>query len=258
LISLILAFALLCSPAVNAATGDRSVKVPASQVDDVFDVANEQYKAGNFEDAIKLYEGLLVGENLKKTDIYYNLGNSYFKLHKYGMAIVSYRRALQLAPRDQDVRANLRRVLEMTTDKIDQPKSTELMNELFFFHYSINDAEAETIFLCSYLFAAVMGSVYLFKKAKTLRALVLAGLVLTLVFGASLTARWYRKGHPSAAVVVAKEVDVHTGPGDNYLISFNLHDGTELKTRKATDNWYQIELPDGRRGWVRHSDLDMI
>jgi len=244
--------------AVFAERGNEYATVPAAQVDDVFDIANEEYKAGNFKDAIRLYKGLLQGSGTKAADIQYNLGNSYFKLHEYGMAIASYRRAKRLAPRDQDIFANLRFAREMKRDKIDQPRSTELMGEVFFFHYGTSRTEAETIFLCGYFAAAITGGIYLFRKKKPLRWLTLGALVVALTFGASTGLRWYRTATPNEAVVVVKETDVHTGPGDNYMVSFDLHDGTEVTTRKSDNGWYQVELPDGRRGWIRESHLEII
>ncbi len=241
-----------------AENGNEYATVPAGQIDDVFDIANEEYKAGNYTDAIRLYRGLLQGSGTKTADIQYNLGNSYFKLHEYGMAIASYRRAQKLAPRDQDILANLRFARETKRDKIDQPRSTELMSEVFFFHYGTSRTEAETIFLCGYFAAAIAGSTYLFWKKKPLRWLTLGALVVTLIFGASTGLRWYQKATPNEAVVVVKETDVHTGPGDNYMGSFDLHDGTEVTTRKSENGWYQMELPDGRRGWIRESHLEII
>lgn len=255
---LVVALTTGLATAVFAARDNGTATVPAGQVDDVFDIANEEYKAGNFKDAIRLYKGLLQSSGTKTADIQYNLGNSYFKLREYGMAISSYRRAQKLAPRDQDILANLRFAREMKRDKIDEPRSTELMGEVFFFHYGTSRTEAESIFLCGYFAAAITGAIYLFRKKRPLRWLTLGALVVALTFGASTGLRWYRTATPNEAVVVVKETDVHTGPGDNYMVSFDLHDGAEVITRKSENGWYQVELPDGRRGWMRDSHLEIV
>jgi uncharacterized protein YgiM (DUF1202 family) len=60
------------------------------------------------------------------------------------------------------------------------------------------------------------------------------------------------------AVVVAEETEVRTGPGRNYMKSFDLHDGVELRVQKNRDGWCQIELSDGRRGWLHGSDIERV
>lgn len=241
-----------------AFAGPDSITVPAEQVNSIFDVANEEYKAGNFENAITLYEGLLSGPGAAAADIHYNIGNASFELKNYGGAIASYRRALRLAPRDQDITANLRFVRQATVDKIDQPRSAEFLREVFFFHYGLSADEAEKIFLGVYVAAALFGAAYLFRKPRMLKWPALVALFLAIVFGASCALRWRVAAVPNQAVVVAEETSVHTGPGHNYLVSFNLHDGAELKIRKLESEWYQVELPDGRRGWIEQSHIEII
>lgn len=235
-----------------------SPTVPAEQVNSIFDVANEEYKAGNFENAIRLYQGLLSDPGIRAADIHYDIGNAAYRLKDYGRAIASYRRSLKLAPRDQDTVANLRFVREATIDKIDQPKSAALMREIFFFHYGLNAGETEALFLGAYAAAVLLGIAMLWSKSRTLRWLTLAALFLAVTFGASRFLKWHSTANPDTAVVVAEETDVHTGPGHNYIVSFNLHDGAELIISRVENDWCQIELPDGRRGWVETSHLEVI
>jgi tetratricopeptide (TPR) repeat protein len=258
-------YALVILPLLAASPRDargrpdgESATVPAQHVNDVFDIANEEYMADNLEDAVSLYQGLLSGSGLKTADIYYNVGNAYFRLNEYGKAIASYRRALRVAPRDQDILANLRYVRGMVKDKIDQPKSTEMFQEMFFFHYEFNRAESEAIFMCAYLVAALLATLYLFVKPRALRWLAVAALALALTFGASTLVHAYHAAYPNEVVVVVDEADIRTGPGDNYIVSFNLHDGAELEVRKRGEDWSQIELPDGRRGWARNAQIEVI
>jgi tetratricopeptide (TPR) repeat protein len=258
-LSLGIAFGLLMlhSPAAVGKSQDES-EILQTQLNEVFDIANEEFKAGNYQDAAGLYEGILSSFKLKNTDIYYNLGNAYFKLGRYGKAIASYRKALLLSPREQDVLANLRVVRSRTRDKLDSPRSTELFRDLFFFHYDVNRSESELIFLIAYGMTALFGAVGLFWKSKAMRWTAAAGLALTVIFASSTMVHAYREAHPSDAVVVAAEADLHTGPGDSYLTTFNLHDGAELYIHDRTKDWYQVELSDGRRGWIAANSIELI
>ncbi len=242
----------------NAFADADAAVVAADQVDAVFDVANEEYKAGNFENAIILYRGLLSGAPVRAADIHYNIGNASFKLNNYGKAIASYQRALRLAPRDRDIAANLNFVRDLTVDKIDRPRSAEFFREVFFFHHGLSAGEAEAILLGAYLATCIFGVAHLFRKSKTLKWLMLVALAATLAAGASCAFRWYESANPGQAVIVADESEIHTGPGQSYIVSFSLHDGVELKIRKSEDEWFQIELPDGRRGWIEKPDIEMI
>ena len=253
-----LAVSLLLAWPAPVFAASESATVAAGHADSVFDIANEEYKTGNYKDAITLYESLLSGRELNTADVHYNIGNASYKLNEYGRAIASYRRALRLSPRDQDIIANLRLARSVTVDKMDQPKNTEFLREVFFFHYGLSASEIEAAFLCAYLAAALFATACLFRKVRFVQWLALIALFLSAAFGASLGLRWYRTANPGEAVVVSTEADIHTGPGHNYIVSLNLHDGAELTVRKSEGEWRQVELPDGRRGWVKASMIEMI
>lgn len=235
-----------------------SVTVPPAHVNDIFDVANEEYKNGNYEDAITLYKGLLAGTEYDTSDIYYNLGNAYFRLQQYGKAIVSYRRALQRNPRDKDTLANLRHVRNTATDKIDRPRGSEILRQALFFHYDLSKTESELIFLCAYFLTSGAAILHLFLRGGIWKWLSICGIAATVLFGGSTLAHLFRSEHPNEAVVIVNEATVRTGPGPGYMISYYLHDGTEMKIRRRTDDWRQIELPDGRRGWLRKTAVETI
>lgn len=249
---------LLTACQLASRAGIEAATVAPEQVNSIFDVANEEYKAGSYENAITLYEGLLSGSEIKAADVHYNIGNASFKLKNYGAAIASYRRALRLAPRDQDMVANLAFVREAVLDKIDQPRGAELRREIFFFHYGLSGAETETIFLCAYVVAAGLGIALLLRKSRSLKWLTLIAVFLTIVFGASCALRWRAAKNPTGAVVAAEEADVHTGPDRGYIVSFDLHDGAELEIRRFENGWCLIELSDGRRGWIEKARIEII
>jgi tetratricopeptide (TPR) repeat protein len=257
LLTLSVLLLLACSPLAFA--GQDTAVVAPEQVDSIFDIANEEYKMGKYENAITLYEGLLAGgSGVQATDIHYNLGNAFFRLKHYGKAIAAYRRALRVSPRDQDAIANLQFTREATLDKIDELRGAELWREVLFFHYALSMSETETLFLCAYVATVALATALLFLKSRPLKWLTLVALFLALTFGASFTLRWRATANPSQAVVVTEEAGVHTGPGHNYIVSFSLHDGAELRIHALENEWRQIELADGRRGWIENTYIETI
>lgn len=245
----------VCSFAESASD---SVATPFSGVNNVFDLANGEYKAGNFRDALELYKSLISSDGIRTADIHYNIGNTEFKLRNYGRAIVSYRRAQLITPRDQDIIANLNHVREMTIDRIDQAKSTELFREIFFFHYFLGKTETEISFICAYVTFVSLLIIQLIRKSTAMRRLAFIAFFLALMFGSSLIIKWYDGVNSDQAVVVVEETEVRTGPGRNYMVSFGLHDGAEVEVHKSQNGWCQIELPDGRRGWLNDAHIENV
>lgn len=82
--------------------------------------ADDEYKKGHYQQAIKDYEELL--KKGPSVELYYNLGNSYYRTDNITRAVLNYERALLLAPGDADIRFNLQMARSKTIDKI-TPKS---------------------------------------------------------------------------------------------------------------------------------------
>ena len=93
----------------------------AQSAEEIYRKACLDYESENYEKAVSLYE-TLIGMDRVSAEVFYNLGNSYFKLKKIGKAIVNYERAFRLAPRDRDIILNLKLAKSITVDKIEIPK----------------------------------------------------------------------------------------------------------------------------------------
>ncbi|NJN94350.1 MAG: tetratricopeptide repeat protein [Anaerolineales bacterium] len=89
-------------------------------------VANEKYEAGDYAEASAIYEAIL-DSGLSHSSVYYNLGNAYFKQGDLGRAILNYRRAQSLDPRDGDIAVNLSIARAQTVDKLEAPTGGRLV-----------------------------------------------------------------------------------------------------------------------------------
>ena len=98
----------------------------------LFKKGNQSYEEGRFEQAIEEYEKIL-DLGIKNFKVFYNLGNAYFRQNQLGRAILNYRRALALQPRDEDTKANLSFVKLFTLDKIEEQKINPWSNMLHWF-----------------------------------------------------------------------------------------------------------------------------
>lgn len=231
---------------------------------EIMRTANQLYEAGQFAQAAQAYEQL-VGQGIADSALYYNLGNAYFKLGDYGHAVLNYRRAQQLAPRDADVEANLALARAHTVDQFEATNDGSLLNRL-------GDA-VQSWFTLNELAMAALGAWILFvfvlilfgsAKAgsvwrKVLQYALVAASVVLVVGGLALGSYLYAANHDSVGVIVAAEVGVTSGPGAQYITEFALHSGAEVDLVEVRENWVRLALPDGElEGWVPGSAVEAV
>lgn len=220
---------------------------------EVFKAANNLYEKANYEGAIEKYQNL-IEQGVKNKTVYYNLGNAYYKNNRLGLAILSYRRAYKLSPRDKDIIANLTFVRERV---IDQVKYERPLPQIIWGEIVSTLTLNEWTMLCSVLYLLFMSlSIFCVLKcrggsrtahtAHFYRNLVFVILCVAVIFFISS----YLTNKQLEAVVIADEVDVRNGPGGNYSKGFVLHEGTEVYVENDSGNWLEISLPDGLKGWI--------
>ena len=90
----------------------------SAQNDVLFDAGNKSYNEGNYQDAIESYETILAS-GVHSSELYFNLGNSYYKLNRIAPSIYYYEKALQLSPKNKDIKNNLAFAQNMTIDDIE-------------------------------------------------------------------------------------------------------------------------------------------
>jgi uncharacterized protein YraI len=106
------------------------------------------------------------------------------------------------------------------------------------------------VFLIAHLVLWTLSLIKLFWKNEYANLILLINLTVVVVLGFSLAIRLYNYSSATEGVVLAKEITVRSGNGINNTALFQLHDGAEFKITKQEKEWIQIELADGKRGWV--------
>ena len=223
--------------------------------------ADSAYARGEYQQAIKDYEALL--KQGASADLYYNLGNAYYRTENITRAVLNYERALLLSPGDRDIRFNLQIAQAKTIDKI-VPES-----EMFFFTWYrslVNlmsvDGWARTS-LVSLALLIVLLLIYLFSDRIWLRKIgFFGGIVLLLLFVMSNVFAWqqkqnllYRKG----AIVIVPSVTVKSTPASNGTDLFVLHEGTKVNiTDGSMKGWKEIRIADGKEGWIESKQIEEI
>lgn len=225
------------------------------------DNADTEYKKGNYQQAIKDYEELL--SNGVSYEIYYNLGNAYYRIDNIPRAILSYERALQISPYDDDVRFNLKMAQSKTIDKI-TPESEMFFVTWYKAFVSIMsvDGWARTA-VVSVVLAIILVLAYLFSGRIWMRKVGFYGGVVTLLLfvlaNVSAFQQRSRLRDKIGAIVISSASTVKKSPVEGSSDNFVIHEGTKVEILdRSVKNWVDIRIADGREGWIEASKIEEI
>ncbi|MDD5772601.1 MAG: tetratricopeptide repeat protein [bacterium] len=221
---------------------------------EVFKAGNNLYEKSDFTGAIEKYQ-MVIGSGVKNKTVYYNLGNAYYKTNKLGLAVLNYKRAYKLSPRDKDILANLAFLREKIVDQIKYEKPVpQIMWDKVIFLLSLN----EWTLLCLILYLLFMSLLIysILKRDVDSEAIFYRNLIF-IIFSISLIffISSYLNNKQLEAVITAEEVEVKNGPGENYSKGFILHEGMEVNIENDSGDWVEIILPNGLKGWVEKNNI---
>lgn len=223
--------------------------------------ADKAYQTGSYQQAIIDYQALL--KTGVSADIYYNLGNAYYRSDSLSQAILAYERALRLSPGDRDISFNLQFARSKTIDKL-MPQDDVVFTT--WYHSIVNLTSADNwavLSIVTIILALILMLVYLFAPQMFMRkAGFFGGLAFLLIFGLSNLFAWTQKRillEQKGAVIMAPSVNVKKTPVSNGADVFILHEGTRVEvTDGSIPHWTGIRLSDGREGWMPSGQLEMI
>jgi tetratricopeptide (TPR) repeat protein len=222
--------------------------------------ANQYYEAGQFVEAAQVYEAIIAA-GIHHSDLYYNLGNAYFKQGELGRAVLNYRRAQQLTPRDSDVVANLNFARAQTVDQLEANQGG-LVNvaQTAAEWLTLNEAVILALFLwvliCYFAVLAI-----LLPRQRRIFGWVMAVVSLCLALNvATIANRLYTGWRYPPAVVVTEKIDITSGPGnaDQYVVNFTLHSGAEVQVLENRPGWRRIALSGDLQGWAPTTAVEEI
>jgi len=219
---------------------------------------NRLYSEGKYFEAVEKYQLALQSDKLSSA-LYFNLGNSYYKLKDLGNAVLFYHRALKWAPRDEELKYNLRLVESQLRDNIIPKQKNALARTYWGFVDQWTEKELVLLFFVIY-FAIVLAALFkLFWVAarknltRLLGGLLLFwGLFVSFLVGNSIQADQFQ------AVVMAQEIQARYGPSEQDVAAFTLHVGTTCRILGSSEDWFQIRLADGKVAWLPNTSVEPI
>lgn len=224
--------------------------------------ADSAYANEQFGKAAKMYEQLLK-ENGESAQLYYNLGNAYYRQDKLALAILNYERAALFEPGDADVRFNLQMARAKTIDKVVPESEMFFVTTFRSIVLSMSVDQWAWLAVACFILMLVCVALYLFlpelwaQKTSFFLAVVF---LLVCVFS-NVAAYQQRKqiAERSNAIIMAPSVVIKSTPNDSGTDLFILHEGARVKVVDASmKDWCEIEMADGKEGWMRKDKLEVI
>lgn len=224
--------------------------------------ADALYEKGNYEEAAAAYESLLKVEGLA-AEVYYNLGNCYYKLDKIPFAVLNYERALLLDPGDGDIRANLALARGKTVDKVVPPSEMffvtwwrDLTNCMSMDSWTIVGFSAFILMLIGILVYRFV-PLLLARKIGFYSAMFLFALVIIANFAAFSQHRDLT--HRNTAVILAPSVVVKSSPSDRSTDLFLIHEGSKVEILdNSMKEWMEVKFEEGKQGWIPVNVAEII
>lgn len=232
--------------------------IPAGTLDHNFEQGNKLYVEGNYSGAITEYEKILRA-GYESSQLYYNLGNAYFRDGQLGMAIANYIRARRLAPRDDDIRANLEFAHQFAIDKVEVSEQIILFDYVnrFFDSFSVNEVTVIT-FILYLLTVAVILLRYVYRRLYIYTPIVVALIMLMSVSVIFTGIKLERDVLTQTGVVLTPQTDVKNGPGDDYTDQFTAHAGLTFKIEREESGYYLVNFENRLKGWIEKEAVARI
>ncbi len=224
-----------------------------AQPEEAFAKANAAYAAGHFQEAIKAYESLVKGHHWSAS-LFYDLGNSYFRVGDFGHAILNYERALALQPAQPEAQANLRLVR-------DQSRALELAQSWPDEHLAFLTADQYAILAAAAFWCAAFTlSGLLFAKRRSVVWIFILVLLCAITAGSVFAISAFESGRAGreVAIVTAQKVQARLATAENAGTVLVLPPGSEIKVLSTRGQWSYAALPNDLRGWIPANSAERV
>lgn len=218
--------------------------------------ASKMYNQGDFAGAATLFESI-AAHHVVNGDLYYNIGNAYFKKGDVGKSILWYERAMKLMPGDPDLLFNHNFVSGLLVDKA-ETKSNPLMDVLFFWKKKIATRTSAFMAVSLFVLFILSSTIRTLKPVRWLKYPERIILGFALIFIISAFHDYYRDRFEKKAVVISDTVSVRSGLSQDATELFLLHEGTKVSVDEELRGYAKIKFSDDKIGWVEKKDIEII
>lgn len=233
-------------------------EVKAQKPEELLTKANQLYNENAYDSAAVVYESI-INKGYSSATLYYNLGNTYYKLRNYPMAILYYEKSLKLDPNNEDTQHNIEIARSFISDKIEPVPDVfikvwwDKLNNLF----TIKTWSIITLVMSGFLLLCLF--FYLTARSRVLKKSMffteITLIVLTILsFSISTKKSNYIKSH-NEGIIISPTITVKSSPSTTSVDLFVLHEGSKVKILDNTADWNKIKIANGSVGWLPASSI---
>ncbi|MDZ7292439.1 MAG: SH3 domain-containing protein [candidate division KSB1 bacterium] len=237
------------------------VSANADEAASLFHQANQQYEAGNYKQAAETYEKILAAGKAN-WQLYYNLGNAYYKQRQIGKAILNYERARRLNRNNEDILFNLDLANLSVADRIPaMPRSLAVvwLDKAIHLFTLAHAAILALIFWVLFFIGAIIWLLARREFARKFgRGLFWSCGAVWLIFALLFAILAYERATVHEAIVLAPRVVVRSSPAEDATEMFILHEGVKVRLQESSGDWRRIKLADGKVGWLEAKTIEGI
>ena len=224
--------------------------------DSLFALGNRYFRIEKYDYALDAYSAIL--EQVEHPDLYFNMGNTFYRSGDVGKAVWAYEKGLQFSPRQKDLNHNLDIVNTRVQDRIEMPQGY-----FFIEWYSSlkNQYTLQDLIVWGGLMILLFAFAGFFKEFGILD-MVFAGrtqiffLILTVVIHGLALDKYWELSDREEGVVVSSVVNVRSAPVDrDEKVIFRIHEGLKVDIAQSQPGWFEIILLDGKKGWIPYKSL---
>ena len=230
----------------------------AQKPEELLTKANSLYNENAFDSALVVYKDI-VEQGYSSSTLYYNIGNTYYKLRNYPLAIYYYEKSLKLNPNNDDTKHNIEIEQLFLTDKI------EAVPELFVKTWWNNLSNTFTLNVWSIITLVLIGLLltclffYITAKTRGLKkSMFFTGLILILftICSFSISAKKYNYiSTNNEGIIIIPTITIKSSPSNSSVDLFVLHEGSKVKILDNADGWEKIKIANGSIGWLPTSSV---
>ena len=220
----------------------------------IYNSGVKSYIGEEYELAIEKFESI-IDKNIESPELYYNLGNTYYRSGNISGAIWAYESCIKIKPNHSNAIHNLKLSNLKVIDRIEIPNPPFYLKYYFSFKNSLNASHWIIVILCILFCIVTLDTIsyftnYLFIKKIRTAGIVIFCIVLLITIHSIITQYSNNFG-----IIYSNRVEVYSEPNINSTKLFEIHEGLKVSFNEINDNWVEIELLDGKLGWI---DIEKI
>ncbi|QZT37536.1 tetratricopeptide repeat protein [Halosquirtibacter xylanolyticus] len=239
-----------------------SLSLSAETLEVQFENANVLYKKGDFKEALVEYQRIK-NEGYQQPDLFFNIGNSYYKLSDFTHAILYYEKALMLDPSNKNISYNLKMANQYIVDKVEPLPTVLVVKIKNNIKQLLNSTEWSYLSILLFLIFLLGLSLLLIygESVKTKKlGLTIAIFSLILCITSIVIARdqYLHETRHLGAIITKPSVTVKGAPSETGTELFIIHEGIKVQITDSIEGWKEVKIPDGNTGWVPNKSMERI